>query len=238
MQHLQKTGGPRRDALRKDSRQVGATGRGRESLRAKAPELQGGGIPAVLGMGGGAVADGFFGEEGLLADATRDFGEFALVGTDGGEVIGLADEIEGAEGFPDLFVTGVDGGDFGASGYVRARDHEEGVDAAADGRAEFNGLLTVLRGIRRAVDLKLGDQAALVDGGAYFVGVCDAACNGSSDSGGLQEGDDVGAAGGVTETDEGKGGVAADHRGWIPEHLEKCFVEGGAGSVLAHDPGV
>src|SRR5713226_2755097 len=148
---------------------------------------------------GGAVADGFFGEEGLLADAIGDFGEFALVGTDGGEVIGLADEIEGAEGFPDLFVTGVDGGDFGASGYVRARDHEEGVDAAADGRAEFNGLLTVLRGIRRAVDLKLGDQAALVDGGSNLISVRDAAGNGSSDSSGLEKGDDVGAAGGVTE---------------------------------------
>src|SRR5260370_38061734 len=140
---------------------------------------------------GGAFADGVFGEEGLLADAIGDFGEFALVGTDGGEVIGLADEVEGGEGFPDLFVTGVDGGDFGASGYARARDHEEGADAAADGGAEFNGLLTVLRGIRRGVDLKLGDQAARMDSGTAFVGVCDAACNGSSDSGGLQEGDEV-----------------------------------------------
>jgi hypothetical protein len=93
----------------------------------------------------GAFADGSFGEEGLLADAIGDFGEFALVGTDGREVIGLADEIEGAEGFPDLFVTGVDGGDFSASGYVRARDHEEGADAAADGRANLDGLLAILR---------------------------------------------------------------------------------------------
>src|ERR1700676_5518237 len=61
------------------------------------------------GLVGGAVADGFFGEEGLLAEAAGDFGEFALVGTDGGQVIGLADEIEGAEGFPDLFVAGVHG---------------------------------------------------------------------------------------------------------------------------------
>jgi hypothetical protein len=71
-----------------------------------------------LGMSGGAFADGFFGEQGLLADAVGDFGDFALVGTDGGEVAGLADEIEGAEGFPDLFVARVDGGDFGAGGYV------------------------------------------------------------------------------------------------------------------------
>src|SRR5260370_4622878 len=187
---------------------------------------------------GGAFADGFFGEEGLLADAIGDCGEVALVGTDGGEVIGLADEGEGAGGFPDLVVTGVDGGDFGASGYARARDHEEGADAAADGGAEFNGLVTVLRGIRRGVDLKLGDQAALVDSGAYFVGVCEGGWNGSSDSGGLQEGDDVGADGGVTKTHERKGGVAADHWGWILEHLEERFVESGAGGVLAHDPGV
>jgi len=47
-------------------------------------------------MSGGAFADGFFGEEGLLADAVGDFGEFALIGTDGREVVRLADEIEGA----------------------------------------------------------------------------------------------------------------------------------------------
>src|SRR5260370_22226750 len=186
----------------------------------------------------GVVADGFWGEEGLLAEAIGDFGEFALVGTDGREVVGLADEIEGEESFPDLFVTGVDGSDLTASGYLRARDHEEGADTAANGRANLEGAQFVLGGICGGVDLKLGDQAALVDGGAYFVGVGNAACKGSSDSGGLQEGDDVGAAGGVTETDERKGGVAADHRGWILEHLEERFVEGGAGSVLAHHPGV
>src|SRR6266481_374897 len=100
--------------------------------------------PLPLGMGG-AVADGFFGEEGLLAEAVGDFGELALVGADGGEVVGLADEIEGAEGFPDLFVAGVDGGDFGASGYVRAWNHKEGADAAVDGRAKLDGLLAILR---------------------------------------------------------------------------------------------
>src|SRR5260370_12948251 len=135
-----------------------------------------------------AFADGFFGVEGLLADAIGDFGQFALVGMDGGEVIGLADEIERAESFPDLFVAGVDCSDFGAGGHVRARDHEEPADAAADGRAELEGARLVLGSACGGVDLKLGDQAALVDGGAYFVGVCDAACNGSSDSGGLQEG--------------------------------------------------
>src|SRR5713101_2840578 len=83
--------------------------------------------PLPLGMGG-AVADGFFGEEGLLADPVGNFREFALEGADSGEVVWLADEVEG--------------------------------------------------------------------------------------------------------------GVAADHRRRIVEHLEECFVEGGAGSVLAHDPGI
>ena len=69
---------------------------------------------------GGAVADGFFGEAGLLADAIGDFGEFALIGTDGRQVIDLADQIEGAKSFPDLFVAGIDGGDIGAGGYGRA----------------------------------------------------------------------------------------------------------------------
>src|SRR2546422_6771576 len=84
------------------------------------------------GVVGGAVADGFFGEEGLLAEATGDFGEFALVGTDGGQVIGLADEIEGAEGFPDLFVTGVHRSDLAPGHHGRSRGYGDGADAPAD----------------------------------------------------------------------------------------------------------
>jgi len=84
----------------------------------------------------------------LLADAVGDFGEFALVGADGGEVVGLANEVEGAESFPDLFVAWVDGGDFGAGCDVRADGDRKRSNAPADGGAEFNGLLTVLKGIR------------------------------------------------------------------------------------------
>ena len=125
---------------------------------------------------GGAVVNGFFGEEGLLADAVGDFGEFALVGADGGEVVGLADEVEGAEGFPDLFIAGSDGGDFGAGGYARARSYRESSNASGDGGAKFGGLLAIL---------KFCDQAALVDGGSNSVGVSDAAGGGSDDAGGL-----------------------------------------------------
>ena len=81
----------------------------------------------------------------MLADAIGDFGEFPLVGTDDREVVGLADEVEGAEGFPNLFVAGVNCSDFGASGYLRAWNHEERADAAADGRAKLDGLLAILR---------------------------------------------------------------------------------------------
>ncbi len=81
----------------------------------------------------------------MLADTVGNFAKFALVGSDGGQVIYLADEIERAESFPDLFVAGVDRGDFGASRYARARCHEERADAAADGRAKLDGLLAILR---------------------------------------------------------------------------------------------
>ena len=73
----------------------------------------------------------------MLAEAVGDFGEFALVGTDGGEVVWLADEIEGAKGFPDLFVAGVHRGDFGAGGYHDAGWDADRVDAAADWRAHI-----------------------------------------------------------------------------------------------------
>src|SRR5438309_8226682 len=77
---------------------------------------------------GGAFADGFLGEQGLLADAIRDFREFALIRSDGGQIVNLTDEVERAKGFPNLFVAGVDSGDFGARAYVRARSHEECAD--------------------------------------------------------------------------------------------------------------
>ena len=96
-------------------------------------------------MGGGAIADDFFGEEGLLANAVGDFGKFALVGADGGEVVALADEIEGAKGFPDLFVAGVHGSDLAPSRHSRSRGHGEGANAPADGGAHFDGLLPILR---------------------------------------------------------------------------------------------
>src|SRR6267378_4282985 len=83
-----------------------------------------------------------------------------------------------ADGFPDLFVTGVHGSDLAPSRHGRSRGYGDGADAPADGRAHFDRLLAVLRGDRRAVDLQLGNQAALMDGGSHFVGVGHAASAG------------------------------------------------------------
>jgi hypothetical protein len=92
-----------------------------------------------LRLTGSPLVDGFFREEGLLADAVGDFGEFALVGADGGEVVGPADEVEGAESFPDLFVARSHGGDLGIGGYEGTRGYGKGSNAAADGRPKFGG---------------------------------------------------------------------------------------------------
>jgi hypothetical protein len=174
----------------------------------------------------------------LLADPAGNFGEFALVRTDRREVVGPADEVEGAKGFPNLFVAGGDSGDFGPCGYVIARRYRKGADAAANGGAELDGLLSVLRCDRRAVRLQFGNQSALMDGGADFVRVGDAARAWRRDFCGLQERDDLRTAGSVTKTYERKSGVTANHRRRIPKHLEKRPVKPGRGSVLAHDPGV
>src|SRR5882724_1091586 len=120
-------------------------------------------------MSGEAGANGGFGKEGLLAKAVGDFGEFALVGADGREVFGLADEVKGAQSFPDLFVGGGDGGDFGACGYVRTRGRGEGADAAADRRTKFNRTQFVLRGFDGGINQDLCDEAALVDGSSNFI---------------------------------------------------------------------
>src|SRR2546429_527977 len=86
---------------------------------------------------GGTFADGFFGEQGLLADAVGDFGEFALIGANSGKVIGLADEIKRAEGFPDLLVARVDGAKFGPRGDDHASWDADRVDATTDRRAHI-----------------------------------------------------------------------------------------------------
>ena len=142
-------------------------------------------VTSTLELSNGTVADGFLSENGLLADTVGDVGEFALIRTDGGEVVDLANNVQGAEGFPNLLVAGVDGGDIGAGGYVRAWRYEERADAPTDGGTNFGGLLSVLRSDRRAIDLQFCNEAALMDGSSHSIGVRNAAGVGGDDSGGL-----------------------------------------------------
>src|SRR6266702_5116644 len=175
-------------------------------------------------------ADGFFGEKGLLAHAVGDFGEFALVGTDGGKIVHLADEVESAKGFPNLLVARIDAGQFGPYGHARSRCHRNRPDAPADRRTQLHRLLMSVS--------EFDDEAALMDGGSHLVRVDHVARNGSSNSGRLQEGDDLRTTGSISKADQRKGGVAADHRGLILKHLEESLVKAGSGSILAHNPGI
>src|SRR5205823_12078583 len=107
-----------------------------------------------------------------------------------------ADDIQRAQGFPDLFVAGIDGGDFGASGNDGTSWGADRVDAAADRRADFERRFAVRRiGGGRRRGLKFGDDAALADGGPRAGRVDDAARAGREDVGRLQERDDLGAPG-------------------------------------------
>ena len=64
----------------------------------------------------GSLSDGFVGEQGLLADMVWDFGQVTFVGRHRWEVLGLADEVECAQGFPGLVDCWIDGGDFRSRG--------------------------------------------------------------------------------------------------------------------------
>src|SRR5439155_17318794 len=98
-----------------------------------------------------------------------------------------ADGIDGAERVPDLVVARVDGGDFGAGGYMGTRSHEEGADTAADGRAKLESSQLVPRSFDRRGDLNFCDEAALVNGGASLIGIRNAARTRSNDSGGVEK---------------------------------------------------
>src|SRR5207244_7101109 len=55
-------------------------------------------------------------------------------------VLGAADDVQRAQGFPDLFVAGIDDGDFLTGGDAGSRGGRERVDAAADRRAQIRPL--------------------------------------------------------------------------------------------------
>ena len=81
---------------------------------------------------------------------------------------------------------------------------------------------------RRAVDLELCDQAALMDDRANFVCVEDAAGSRGEDSRRLQESDDLRPAPGVAKTHQGERGVPAHHLRGVLQHAQKRLVEAGA----------
>lgn len=59
----------------------------------------------------------------MLAEAIGDFGEFALVRANCGKIVGLADEVEGAKGFPDLLGARIDGSHFSSGRYASPRSN-------------------------------------------------------------------------------------------------------------------
>src|SRR5579864_6644092 len=88
-------------------------------------------------LGGGAGADRLVGKKSLLADTVGDVARFAFVGANHGQIVGAADDVKSAQGFPDLLVAGIDGGDLGTSGDAGAGGRGNRMDAAADGRANL-----------------------------------------------------------------------------------------------------
>jgi len=78
------------------------------------------------------LEDYVFGQSGLLAHTVRNVGKFAFIGTNCWQVVGSADKVEGAEGFPDLFIAGIDGGDLGSCSDNHSCWNIDGTDAASD----------------------------------------------------------------------------------------------------------
>src|SRR5580698_8653192 len=91
---------------------------------------------------------------GLLADVVGNIGQVAFVGANGREVIGLADQVESAQGFPDLVVRGIDHRDLRSCCNIRSGSGYS-ANAAGNWRADFCNLF--------APEFQLGDQATLVD---------------------------------------------------------------------------
>jgi len=126
----------------------------------------------------GAVADGFFGESGLLTDAIGDLGRAPFVKANNGYIFQSADKEKGSQRFPHLVVTRVDTSDFGASSDVDSDRRGEPANAAGDGRADFNFLVA---------RPEFGDQAASTDSRASSARVSDGAGGRSDDADWLQE---------------------------------------------------
>src|SRR5207244_8084645 len=106
-------------------------------------------------------------------------------------VLGAADDVQRAQGFPDLFVAGSDDGDCLTGGDAGSRGGRERVDAAADRRAQIRPLFGAVA--------EFGDDAALMDGGAWSVCVDDMTAEWGDDVNRLEQRHDLRAARCVAE---------------------------------------
>jgi hypothetical protein len=75
--------------------------------------------------------------------------------------------------------------------------------------------------MRRFVGFQLGDESSLMDCGTGTVGIDDGSSGGSGDLRGLEQGDDLRAAGRVSEANQRESGVAADHGRLVLQHLQE-----------------
>src|SRR5260370_26662474 len=122
----------------------------------------------------GSFLDCPFGLNRLLTQPLRNFGQLSLVGTDRGQVLQLANQIQGAKGFPDLFFAGFDGSNRSSWNYSGAGRRRKCTHAAGNRRTQFAVLLAV-------TVLQFRDESPLMDRWAHPRGIHDPAAGGSGD---------------------------------------------------------
>ena len=168
---------------------------------------------------------------GLFGDFGGEAVEAAGVGSDGVEIAGRADEIEGAEGFPNFVIAGEEIGDGLAGGNCRAIVDEPAIERAGNLRTNVDLLCVVYMD-----KFDSADKIAGIDGFAGFDARAKSAGIGRVDGGGTEHVDDDVVAGGVLEADEGERGVAADVDVGIGEHGRERGVELRGLIILSHSP--
>ena len=133
-----------------------------------------------------------------MTDPIGDLRRVTLIKSNGGYIFRQADKEKGAQGFPYLIVPRVDAGKFAADDYMSADRRGQRADAAGNGGADFDMLLAGVL----LDDLKFGNKAALMNGGADSAGVGDDAIGRRDDTGRPQEFQNLRAAGRIAKADE------------------------------------
>ena len=134
----------------------------------------------------------------------RDVGQLSFIGKNCGDVIGLADEVECAQRFPDLLGRRVDSRDGVSLPDLLPNLSREGAQTTSDWGAYFSSVC------RAAVpaDLQLSDISALVDAGADGARICYLSAIRCDDLGRLQQFNDLGPSGCISEANQRKRGIA------------------------------